>query len=244
MQKITELDHDLAVIIAAGGSGSRFSAENSTDLRSKLFVSCGSLPEFATGPVTAANFAAMPLFMLSVINFTEFCPDHSLIIVVREEEHEEFSAYLKKYLPDRHPVLVSGGQTRMHSVRNGLKALTSSPKFVAVHDAARPFASKKLIAACLEAAEKHGSAVAARRMTDTVKEFDEQNLVTRTLDRASLCAVETPQIFVLNKLRAAYEKALADGIMATDDAGVMEYAGYRPYLFLHTENNRKITYHI
>lgn len=213
--------NDLGIIIAAGGSGSRFAAE-----KSKLF----------------ADYENMPVFMHSVKSFIDLCPPDNFILVVKESDKEVFSSQLAKFIPGQNINLVIGGETRMHSVFNGLNALPEVAKFAAVHDAARPFATPELLLGCLEKAREHQGAIVSKKVTDTVKKGCENNLITETIDRNELWTVETPQIFPTKELIKAYEKAFADGLAVTDDAGVMEHAGYRPFLFEHKSENRKITF--
>ena len=235
MQKII---NDLGIIITAGGSGTRFKGSGQNG--SKLFA---TLPHFLRKRFAFAEFAEeMPLFLYSALTFSELCPDENFILVVKEDERAKFADALHQFLPDKEVKIVNGGKTRMHSVYNGLKELTESAKFAAVHDAARPLASKELLIACLDATRQHGGAVTAKRMTDTVKMTDEQGFVIKTVDRSLLWRVETPQIFQTSELIQAYDKAFNDGIAVTDDSGVMEYAGHTPFLFEHREDNRKITY--
>ena len=234
------LINDLGIIITAGGSGTRF--KGSGKKCSKLFV---TLPHLLRERSGFAKFAEdMPLFLYSVLMFSELCPKENFVLVVKEDMRAKFANALHKFLPDKEVKIVNGGQTRMHSVYNGLKELSESAKFAAIHDAARPLVSKNLIINCLNAARKHGGAVTAKRMTDTVKMADEQGFVIKTVDRSQLWRVETPQIFQTSELIQAYDKAFQDGIAVTDDSGVMEYAGYHPYLFEHRGDNRKITYSI
>ena len=111
-----------------------------------------------------------------------------------------------------------------------------------MHDAARPFVTRELVLGCLDAAKQFGGAVVAKRMVNTVKRADSAGFVTETLPREDLWGVETPQIFRRLELLDAYEKAFAAGLAATDDAGVMEAVGFRPFLFEHKGENRKITF--
>lgn len=214
---------NLGIIIVAGGAGARFGKHN------KLFV----------------KLADLPVFMHSVKNFINLCLPENFILVISNSECSTFKKELKRYLPDKNIKTVLGGKTRMHSVYNGLQVLLESRQFngfVAIHDAARPMASPEQLLNCLDAAKKYGGAVAAKRITDTVKQSSLDGLVTKTIDRASLWTVETPQIFPVNKLKSAYDKAFCDKIEATDDAGIMEHAGYPPFLLEHDEFNIKITY--
>jgi len=215
--------NDLGIIIAAGGSGSRFAAAS---LKSKLFAEINNIP----------------VFIRSVKNFIELCPAEQFLLVIKEADRTEFKTCIKQYLPERNINLISGGETRMHSVFNGLQALPESAKFAAVHDAARPFATPKLLLDCLEQARKHNGAIVAKRVTDTVKKSNSGNFITETVDRNILWTVETPQIVPRKVLIDAYRKAFDDGIAVTDDAGVMEHAGFYPFLFEHKGDNYKLTF--
>lgn len=118
--------------------------------------------------------------------------------------------------------VASGGDTRQESVKNGLLQIPDACEVVAVHDAARPFASPALIRAVVSSAERFGSGVAAKKVTDTIKQVDERGLSVHTPDRARLRAVQTPQAFSFQALREAYAAAGRDGFLATDDAQLYE----------------------
>ena len=163
-------------------------------------------------------------------------------MVVKKSETAKFADALKKFLPDVTVKIVHGGKTRMHSVVNGLAALPGTAKFAAVHDAARPLATAKLLLSSYEAARKHGAAVTAKRLTDTVKHADGKYFVIKTLDRSNLWRVETPQVFPIAALRAAYKKAFSEKLVLTDDSAVMENVGHKPFLFEYKLPNLKITY--
>jgi len=235
--KSTETIKDLGIILAAGGNSTRFASRTSGD-SSKLLTTFPEIQKIAG----LAKFADLPLFMISLISLIDLCPEKNFIIVVKKDDYAKFADIISHLLPAKKPRIIHGGQTRMHSVFNGLKALDESAKFAAIHDAARPLISPELFKKCLNAAKTHNGAVTAKRMTDTVKLADKNGFIIKTVDRNSLWRVETPQIFPAKTLIQAYQKAFADRIEATDDAGVMEYAGYRPFLFEHTTDNRKITY--
>ncbi len=138
---------------------------------------------------------------------------------------------------------VAGGDSRQASVRNGLAALSDiAPETVLVHDAARPFASARLIARAIAAAQAHGAAVPVLAVTDTIKIVDAQGRVTSTLDRDTLRAVQTPQAFSYKPLCQAHTVAAAAGILPlTDDASVMEWAGHAVFTFAGEATNMKLT---
>lgn len=115
-----------------------------------------------------------------------------------------------------------GGDSRRRSVRNGLQALPEDCEIVAVHDAARPFVSAEVIRATIESARECGSGVISTPVVDTIKEIQEDGSV-RTLNRAALRAVQTPQTFNYRKLMEAHERAEAENADVTDDASLFEY---------------------
>ena len=126
---------------------------------------------------------------------------------------------------DEGPDRVRGGDSRSASVRNALAAAPEATVAV-VHDAARPLVTPDLVERCL-AALKPGidGAIAAVPMTDTVKEAALDGRVVRTLDRSALWAIQTPQVFKADVLRAALERDAAALAAATDDAALVEDAG-------------------
>jgi 2-C-methyl-D-erythritol 4-phosphate cytidylyltransferase len=122
--------------------------------------------------------------------------------------------------PDR----VRGGESRSASVRNALRAAPEATVAV-VHDAARPLVTIELVERCLERLGHADGAIAAARMTDTVKEADRQGRVLRTLDRSGLWAIQTPQVFRARSLRNALDRDEAALAAASDDASLVEEAG-------------------
>ena len=136
---------------------------------------------------------------------------------------------------------VRGGAERSHSVRNALAAAGDDADVVVVHDAARPLVTPELIEQCVAALEGVDAAIAAARLTDTVKQAGEDGLVERTLDRGRLWAVQTPQVFRREALQAAL--AQPDDVLAraTDDASLVEAAGGRVRVVEAGAPNLKVT---
>ena len=138
---------------------------------------------------------------------------------------------------------VSGGATRQVSVRAGLEALrATTPDFVLIHDAARPFLTGALITRAIDAAAEHRAAVPAVPVADTVKQVDEREAVTETLDRSRLRLVQTPQAFAFDLIVEAHQRAAAAGREDfTDDAALAEWAGHRVTVFPGETTNVKLT---
>jgi len=134
---------------------------------------------------------------------------------------------------------VAGGATRSESVRAGLAAVPRDATIVCVHDAARPFASTQLFAAVIEAVSAGAdAAIPGVPVTDTIKRIDADHVVVETPPRAALVAVQTPQAFRADVLRAAH----AAGCDATDDAALVELRGGRVVVVTGELTNRKITH--
>lgn len=142
---------------------------------------------------------------------------------------------------DRVPDGVAGGPSRSESVLMAVRAAPEAAVY-AVQDAARPLVTRDLVERCVAAlGEGFDGAVAAARVTDTVKEAGPDGAVERTLDRSSLWAVQTPQVFRAEALRNALAvgaKALA---AATDDASLVEAAGGSVTVVEASPENIKVT---
>jgi 2-C-methyl-D-erythritol 4-phosphate cytidylyltransferase len=136
---------------------------------------------------------------------------------------------------------VSGGRERADSMRNGLAALPADVEWVAVHDAARPIPSPALLARVLDMAVAHGAAVPGLAVHDTIKQVDDHGKVVCTLRRAVLRAVQTPQVARRAWLEQALASSVQGGVEWTDDASLLEAAGFPVYVSIGEENNRKIT---
>jgi 2-C-methyl-D-erythritol 4-phosphate cytidylyltransferase len=126
---------------------------------------------------------------------------------------------------DEGPDRVRGGESRSGSVRNALEAAPEATVAV-VHDAARPLVTRELVECCLAALVPGvDGAIAAARMTDTVKEAASDGRVLRTLDRSVLWLIQTPQVFRADVLRRALGRDPAALAAATDDASLVEEMG-------------------
>lgn len=171
----------------------------------------------------------------SVRAFDE-CPEVDELVIVTgasSENAQRAAARCKK--PVR---LVKGGSTRAESARSGVAA--AHGRLVAVHDAARPFVSQSVIADTIAAAARCGAAAPAVPVKDTIKRARD-SLVEATLERSELFAVQTPQVFQVDLIKAALVKALEDGAALTDDCGAVERLGIGVSLTQGDYCNLKIT---
>ena len=130
-----------------------------------------------------------------------------------------------------------GGKQRQDSVAEGLKRLKEG-EWVVIHDGARPLVTADLIERGLEAAKETGAAVAAVPVTDTIKFVNSSEIVRQTLPRQNLRAVQTPQVFRIDVIKNTYKYTTGD---VTDDAALVEKAGYKVKLYMGSYDNIKIT---
>ncbi len=164
-----------------------------------------------------------------------------IILVVRaglEAAFEEIGAALSLNKPHR---FATGGAERQDSVWNGLQAVSPATELVAIHDGARPCPSPQIIADTLRAARETGAAVAAQRVTDTLKESADGSTIARTVDRSRLWSVQTPQAFRLEVIRRALTEARARGLNLTDDTAACELIGQPVRLIESRQPNPKVT---
>lgn len=139
--------------------------------------------------------------------------------------------------------VVLGGASRQESVLKGLEFLRpNAPRFVAVHDAVRPFLSSDLIRRVLDAAYQYNAALPVLRLTDTIHRVDDSSFVAETPDRREFALAQTPQCFAFELLFDAMTRSVADGFVGTDEAGVVAHYGYRVFAVEGELENFKITH--
>ena len=138
--------------------------------------------------------------------------------------------------------VVRGGERRQDSVQAGLKELAENSEFVAVHDAARPLITAREIERVFSAARKHGAAVLAAPITDTLKFADANQVVSGSIDRQNVFAMQTPQIFRRASLLEAYERVSRNSLIVTDEVSAIEHAGGSIVIVPAQDHNLKITY--
>lgn len=136
--------------------------------------------------------------------------------------------------------VVAGGAERQDSVYNGLKALPADCEWVMIHDGVRPFASPGLIEAVWRGARETGAAIAAASSTDTVKRVQDGRVV-ETLPREAIWLVQTPQVFRLDAILRAYDLGRVEGLLATDDASLVERTGVPVAVIEGERTNIKVT---
>ncbi len=185
--------------------------------------------------------AGRPVVGHTLQRFAEAAGIHENIVVAREDQLSTFEELLRALRLNKPSRVVAGGKERQDSVWNGLGALSPQSEIVAIQDGARPCTSAELIAATLDAARATGAAVAAQRVTDTIKQSDDGRTISRHLDRARLWSVQTPQTFRVAIIRRALAAVREQGVSVTDDTAACEAIGQPVQLVESVAPNPKVT---
>ena len=166
-----------------------------------------------------------------------------IIISTKLEYFVKISTILKKYNLRKVKKIVEGGKRRQDSVYNALINLEcEKDELILIHDAVRPFISKKKVLELIETAEKENCVIPGMAVPETVKRVDAENIVTETIDRKNLRTIQTPQVFRYDILRKSFEKAYKDKFTGTDESAIVENAGYKVKVIEGEKANVKITY--
>lgn len=203
-------------IIVAGGKGTRFD------------------------PALAKQFFELkgrPVLVHTIEKFLAYSDAIRIVVVLPAADLDRWAGLQEQYFPSMPLTVCTGGATRFESVRNGLQHV-GEDGLIAVHDGVRPLVTPALIRAGFDAAVKFGCAVPAVALKESLRQIS-ANGGTVAVDRANFRLVQTPQMFQAPILHNAY--AAARNTMATDDAAVVEEAGYAIHLFEGRYDNIKIT---
>ena len=215
----TAEDHPYcSAIVPAAGSSRRMGGEN------KLLMQVGGMP------VLARTLLAL---------------DHArlvdeIVIATREEDLMLIGDLCKQFAITKPVKIVRGGDTRQESVLAAALECRPEGKFIAVHDGARPLATPELIDSVIALAHKTNAAAPGVPVKDTIKVVRDGKVVS-TPDRDTLRAIQTPQVFDAQLLRAALQSAVEKGASITDDCSAVELLGKEVYLTEGSYENIKIT---
>ena len=184
-----------------------------------------------------------PVLYWSLAAFQQ-CPEvDDIIAVTREDAIAEVEQIVQTEQLSKVRSVVAGGAERHLSVWNGLQAVEiKGCEYVAIHDGARPLVTPRLISDCLLLAEKHGAACCAAPIPDTVKRASYEQLVTESVDRQNLWAMQTPQIFSSGLILQAYASLMAHNELVTDEVSAIQKIGKRVALLQNDDYNFKITF--
>lgn len=222
MEKLTKLGRKVlplkrcGAVIVAAGSASRMGGID------KVMASLGGTPMVARTAAAFQNCDAIA----------------EIVIVTRPDLIRPISALCAGM--DKVRAVVAGGSSRQESVWLGLNALSEDIQLAAIHDGARPLISNLVIDRTVRAANSYGAAAPAVPVKDTIKVV-KGGLVEKTPDRATLQAVQTPQVFDFDLLRGALKKAEEEKAAVTDDCSAVERLGMEVKIVEGDERNLKVT---
>ena len=206
------------VVIVAGGKGLRMGGEIP-----KQFL-----------PVEGT-----PILMRTIRAFRSALPNIRIILVLPHDQHAYWDALCQQHNFHEPLLIAEGGETRFHSVRNGLAMIPEDAEgVVGVHDGVRPFVSCDTIVRCYDTAKSTGTAVPVTPVVETIREMLPDG-GSRTMNREDYRLVQTPQTFRVNLLKEAYKKSYSP--FFTDDASVVEASGIGITLVEGNRENIKIT---
>jgi len=204
------------VVIVAGGTGSR--------MHSNI-------------PKQFIEIKGKPIIVHTIEKFIEFDEYINIIVSVHPEYMTDANFMLAEFFPEKNIHLVAGGETRFHSVKNGLNAIVNKNDIVGIHDAARPFVSVDTIRRCFETAALKGNAIPVVPVNESLRLVT--NGINKAVSREDYKIVQTPQCFVVSTIKEAFLQEYSP--FFTDDATVLEGMGENICLVEGNPENIKIT---
>ena len=205
-----------SVIIVAGGVGKRMGS----DVPKQFHLLNGK-----------------PVIFHSIQPFIDFDPGIKIVIVLPKEHISTWQTMCSEFSFHVEHCVVEGGETRYHSVKNGLSAV-SGDGLVGIHDSVRPNINSEWVRSCYTEAEKSGNAIPCISITESLREIENEE--NKAVDRNKIKIIQTPQVFLTEIIKLAYTRPYSESF--TDDASVIEAAGYKINLVYGLKENIKITH--
>lgn len=210
------------LIIPASGSGSRFGSKT---------------------PKQYLKIDGKEILALTIEKFHSIKIVDEIYIAAQADNFERIKKIISKNNFTKVKSIVEGGETRQASVFNALNVITAEKNdIIMIHDAVRPFLSKKLILSLIQECRKCGGVIPGIKISDTVKRTDEKGFIQKTLSRENLWMVQTPQMFRYDIIKNSFIKAIKKNFIGTDEASVVEFAGYPVKIIPGEKTNIKITH--
>lgn len=204
------------VIVVAGGSGARFGSEI---------------------PKQFLELNGLPVLMHTINRFVDYNQGIICILALPADQHKYWSSLCLKYNFSAHHIIVNGGKTRFHSVKNALEKISGKNKLIAVHDGVRPLVPVKVIKDAFELAKEKGAAVPVIDIPESIRMKKGNSSIH--VNRNEYKLVQTPQVFKSDIILTAYNSEYKDAF--TDDASVVQNSGVEIFLSEGSKMNIKIT---
>jgi 2-C-methyl-D-erythritol 4-phosphate cytidylyltransferase len=216
----------IAAILPAAGLGTRMGAET---------------------PKQFLELDGVPIVILSLRRIASCELVTDIIVATRADGIAKLEERIRVEKFRQQVRVVRGGDSRQESVARALEEVSNDTELVLVHDAVRPFVTREQIARVIEEARRCGAAILGIPAMDTVKEVkraslpEDVALITATIPRERVVLAQTPQVFATKLLKEAFARGQADGVSASDEAGLIERLGRDVHVVLGSERNIKIT---
>jgi 2-C-methyl-D-erythritol 4-phosphate cytidylyltransferase len=216
----------IAAILPAAGLGTRMGAET---------------------PKQFLELDGVPIVILSLRRIASCELVTDIVLATRADGIAKLEDWIGNEKLRQKVRVVRGGDTRQESVARALEEIADATELVAVHDGVRPFVTREQIVRVIEEARQCKAAILGIPAMDTVKEVkraslpEDVALITATIPRERVVLAQTPQVFATKLLKEAYARAAADGVNASDEAGLVERLGHDVHVVLGSERNIKIT---
>jgi 2-C-methyl-D-erythritol 4-phosphate cytidylyltransferase len=216
----------IAAILPAAGLGTRMGADT---------------------PKQFLELDGVPIVMLSLRRIASCDLVTEIIVATRGDGVTRIEERIREEKFKQSVRVVRGGDSRQESVSRALEEVSNDTEIVLVHDAVRPFVTREQITRVIEEARRCRAAILGIPAMDTVKEVkraslpEDVALITATIPRERVVLAQTPQAFSTKLLKEAFARAQADGVSASDEAGLVERLGHNVHVVLGSERNIKIT---
>jgi 2-C-methyl-D-erythritol 4-phosphate cytidylyltransferase len=216
----------IAAILPAAGLGTRMGADT---------------------PKQFLELDGVPIVILSVRRIASCDLVTEIIVATRGDGVTRLEERIREEKFKQNVRVVRGGDSRQDSVARALEEVSNDTEIVVVHDAVRPFVTREQITRVIEEARRCRAAILGIPAMDTVKEVkraslpEDVALITTTIPRERVVLAQTPQAFSTKLLKEAFAQAQADGVSASDEAGLVERLGHDVHVVLGSERNIKIT---
>ena len=176
-----------------------------------------------------------PILMYTIEKFHNWDPNCEIVLVLPKSQHDYWNSVCLKQQFNIPLKITNGGETRFHSVKNGLTKVTGTT--IGIHDGVRPFVTSETISLCFNTARKKGNAIPCIPVNDSLRV--EENNTNKMVDRSLFFRIQTPQVFQSDIIKKAFNQPFSENF--TDDASVIESDGKSINLVMGNEENIKIT---
>ena len=207
---------------------------------SAVIVAAGASLRMAGEDKLYKEICGLPVLAHTLMAFEKCGAVREIIVVVRWEYLEVVAAFCRSYGIDKAVKIMTGGETRLESVINGVFAVSKDAGYIAIHDGARPCIENSVIEGALKEAVRSHAAAPAVPVSSTLKKVKD-GVIIETIDREGMYEIQTPQVFSADLIKAALTNARKKSVEVTDDCMAAELIGFPVHITEGSAYNIKIT---